>query len=263
MATRTGRLCTGTAARRVGGALAVGVLSAGTLGISTLASSGPASAKTSFSGKVLTITTERVQNIGTVLATSSGHTLYHFSRDPSGKSTCTGACAALWPPLLLPKGVSHIKAPHGLKGFSVIHRANGRLQVSFHHEALYLLANDKKGHAGGQGIANVWFAVLSNGKSSAPSSAASGTTNVGGATAPATTNPTTVSPGTGTGGTNSQAPTSTMPSGTMTTMPPVTRTTSPPPPPPTTTPPPPPTTTPPPAPTTTTTTSGGTGGVAF
>ena len=43
----------------------------------------------------------------------------------------------------------------------------GRLQVFFHHQALYTFVSDKKkGQAGGQGVEDDWFAVLSNGKSS-------------------------------------------------------------------------------------------------
>ena len=38
---------------------------------------------------------------GTVLASSRGLTLYYYGEDKpgSGKSECTGSCAAAWPPL--------------------------------------------------------------------------------------------------------------------------------------------------------------------
>jgi predicted lipoprotein with Yx(FWY)xxD motif len=168
MAVRTGREGTWRAALVAGGTVAAVALGVGALSAGTLAVSSPASAAGS-SGKPLTITTQRVAKVGTVLATKSGLTLYRYSVDPAGTVTCTGACAKVWPPLLLPKGSTHVKAPHGVKGLSVIHVAGGRLQVFFHHQALYTFISDKKrGQASGQGVENDWFAVLSSGKSSAP-----------------------------------------------------------------------------------------------
>ena len=167
MAARTGRQGTLTAARVGGGLLAAAALSAGALFASTLSSSPTASAVGS-SGKSFTIITEHVPKVGTVLATKSGLTLYHYAVDPAGQATCTGACAKVWPPLLLPKGVVHVKAPRGTKGLTVVRVQGGRLQVFFHDHALYRFVSDsKKGEATGQGVANDWFAVLSNGKSSA------------------------------------------------------------------------------------------------
>lgn len=40
----------------------------------------------------------------TVLVDSSGYPLYVFAPDNGKKVTCTGACAAVWPPLKLPSG---------------------------------------------------------------------------------------------------------------------------------------------------------------
>ena len=64
----------------------------------------PASAK----GVALVIKTEHVGKVGTVLATGTGLTLYRYASTPAGKATCTGACAKVWPPLLLPKGVTRM-----------------------------------------------------------------------------------------------------------------------------------------------------------
>jgi predicted lipoprotein with Yx(FWY)xxD motif len=247
VAERTGREGKLNAAQAVGGTLAAVVLSLGALGASTFASS-PASAVGS-SGKALTITTQKVPTIGTVLATKSGQTLYRFSVDPAGKATCTATCAKVWPPLLLPKGVSHLKAPHGVKGLSVVHVTGGRLQVFFHHQALYTFVNDKKkGQASGQGVENDWFVVLSNGKSSAPAS----TTTPSSAPGSAAQTPATPAPA----ATPTPTTTPTTSAATPATAP-VTQPTSPP----TTTPHPVTTTTQPPAPTTTVPSGGG--GTAF
>ncbi len=234
---RSGRPRSG--ARLAGGLLAVTLLPA----TAVVAFAAPASAS-----KALTVTTVHISKIGTVLATSSGHTLYRYMADPPGKATCTGTCAQLWAPLLLPKGVTHVKGPKGVNGLSTIRVAHGRLQVAIHREALYEFAGDtKKGQAKGQAVEGAWFAVLKN-----------GTTATAPATVPvtplpgSTTTPTTAAKSTTT---TSRATTPTTATKTTTTSPPAT--TTPPTSPPTTTPPPPPTTT-----TTTTTTPGG-GGVGF
>jgi predicted lipoprotein with Yx(FWY)xxD motif len=228
-----------SAARLAAGLLAATLLPA----TAVVAFAAPASAS-----KALTITTVKISSIGTVLASSSGHTLYRYMADPPGKATCTGSCAQLWAPLLLPKGVTHVKGPKGVKGLSTIKVAHGRLQVAIHREALYEFAGDtKKGQAKGQAVLGAWFAVLKNG---ATSSAATPVTTAPGST----TTPTTAAKGATTTTRPMTTPTTTK---TTTTSPPAT--TTPPTSPPTTTTPPPP----PPPPTTTTTTTPGGGGVGF
>jgi predicted lipoprotein with Yx(FWY)xxD motif len=231
---RTGR--SGGATRLAGGLLAATLLPA----TAVVALAAPASAS-----KALSISTVKIANIGTVLASSSGHTLYRYMEDPPGKATCTGTCAQLWAPFLLPKGVKHVKGPKGVKGLSTIKVAQGRLQVAIHREALYEFAGDaKKGDAKGQAVEGDWFAVLKSGATSTATAAV--TPLPASTTTPATAGKTTT--------TTSRATTPTTTKAT-TTAPPAT--TTPPTSPPTTTPPPPPTTT-----TTTTTTPGG-GGVGF
>lgn len=248
MATESGRTRSRLGAQLAKGAVATIALGAAAIAVSTLPFSAPASARGSSSGSSLAIKTEHVANVGMVLANGAGLTLYRYNVDPAGKATCTGECAKVWPPLLLPKDVTHIKAPHGVKGLTAIRVHGGRLQVFFHDHALYRFVNDtKKGEASGQGVESSWFAVLSDGKSSAPKSTSTSPSSGAGGT---TTTPTTSS---GTGGAS-----------TSTTAPPVSKSTpvtSAPPPtaPPTTAPP----TTMPPPPTTTTTTAPPTGGAGF
>src|SRR5262245_51227795 len=40
-----------------------------------------------------------VPGVGTVLTNSDGQTLYLFEADTGSTSTCSGECAALWPPV--------------------------------------------------------------------------------------------------------------------------------------------------------------------
>ncbi len=260
--------------RRPGGQAVAGALSALTLALSsgialslllplTLAvTSGTAGAANRSHARATTIhvSTTRVRGLGTVLTTGAGLTLYRFTENPVGVSTCTGSCATIWPPFLAAKG-DHVAGPHGVKGLSVIDVGDGHWQVAFHHVALYRFEGDtKKGEAKGQGIGKVWFAVL---KSGIPASAASAS---GGATTSSTAPSTSTSqPGTSTTPTHAPATTpTTTPTSKSQSQSPVTQAPSPPPPttpttaaaPPTTTP-----TTQPPS--TTTTTPGGGGGYGY
>jgi predicted lipoprotein with Yx(FWY)xxD motif len=264
MALRTGRMQRTDMARRVEvtrlarRSLAVVALGGGVLAAGSLAFAAPASAKGASSTKALIIKKVHIAKIGTVLATSSGRTLYRYTADPAGMATCTGACAKVWPPLLLPKGDTKLKAPHGVKGLSVARAADGRSQVFFHDEALYRFeADTKKGEVKGQGVEGAWYAVLSDGKSSAPKSATTSSAPASTPTTAAGTATTTTVPKPATSGT--KATTTTVPMGTTTT--PVTTKT-----PTTVTPttvPPRPTTTTTTSPPTTTTTAPSSGGVAF
>jgi len=168
-------------ARRVRGRAVAGTLSA--LGLVATAFSvalvlavpgGPAGANGSSSlAKTVKVSTAKVVGVGSVLTTSSGLTLYRFTEDSPGVSTCTGACAKIWPPLLASKG-AHVSGPHGVKGLSLLHVGNGHWQVAFHKLPLYTFEGDKKrGQAHGQNVGKVWFAVL---RSGIPATATAGTT---------------------------------------------------------------------------------------
>jgi predicted lipoprotein with Yx(FWY)xxD motif len=220
--------------------VAQGALVAATLAAAVMT---PAGASTSHT---LTIKTAQVPKVGLVLTTNTGLTLYHLTSDPTGRSTCTGACAQIWLPLLLPKG-DHLQGPRGLKGLSTIHVAQGRRQVAFHGAALYHFTGDTKlGQAKGQGIAGVWFAVL---KSGAPAAAHVSTPASPPASPPVTTTPpgtAGTTPGTTPATTQTPSPATTPPTMTPPTMTPSTQ---------------PPTTQPPS--TTTPTTAPATGGAGF
>ena len=90
--------------------------------------------------------------LGRILVDSRGRTLYLFARDKKGKSACSGACAAYWPPLIAsgkPHALNGAKAP--LLGTT--RRADGRLQVTYRHHPLYRYAGDAgRGQTNGQGL---------------------------------------------------------------------------------------------------------------
>ena len=141
--------------------LTLGALS-GALVVDVATPAGVAGA-TSSHAKTIKVSTAKVPNVGTVLTTASGLTLYLFTEDTPGTSKCTGACAKIWPPMLASKG-AHVSGPRGVKGLSVMNVGNGHWQVAFHKIPLYRFAGDKKkGQALGQDVGKVWFAVLKSG----------------------------------------------------------------------------------------------------
>lgn len=91
-----------------------------------------------------------------VLENSSGYTLYYFTKDTASKSACTGACAAIWHPLLTKSG--SVSAPKGLSGTLAVVKDSHGSQVAYNGHLLYLYSGDHhSGEAKGQGILNEWW----------------------------------------------------------------------------------------------------------
>ena len=102
--------------------------------------------------------------LGKVLVSPSGLTLYALTTDTKTTSSCTGACAQVWPPLLVDKGW---KAAPGLDGslFSTLVRSDGSHQLVAGQWPLYTFSGDTKpGDVNGEGSGGVWFAAGVNGQ---------------------------------------------------------------------------------------------------
>jgi predicted lipoprotein with Yx(FWY)xxD motif len=115
-----------------------------------------------------TATVKAAQNTtyGSLLVNSSGLTLYHLTSETKGAIKCTGACATLWPPLLVAGGATP-SAGAGVTAakLGTIKRPGGQIQVTYNGLPLYRYAPDKKsGQVLGEGVGGVWFAVSSAGK---------------------------------------------------------------------------------------------------
>jgi predicted lipoprotein with Yx(FWY)xxD motif len=196
--------------------LAAAALTGAVLAGTTLALAGPA-ATAGATSSTIRVSTAKVANVGTVLTTGTGLTLYRFTHDPAGAATCTGGCAKIWPPLLASKG-AHIAGPKGVKGLSLIKVTGGHWQVAFHHVALYRFEGDKKkGQAKGQGVASAFYAVLKSGASSAPLVAPPTSTSTTQTTTTAPHAATTSPPATQTPVTQAPPPPTTQPPATTTT----------------------------------------------
>jgi predicted lipoprotein with Yx(FWY)xxD motif len=104
--------------------------------------------------------------LGEVLVNSKGHTLYMFSKDKNGKSSCSGSCAKFWPPYLQHGKVT---AGTGVKAslLGSTRRSNGSMQITYKRHPLYGFALDKKaGQTNGEGnvaFGGKWYAVSAKG----------------------------------------------------------------------------------------------------
>jgi predicted lipoprotein with Yx(FWY)xxD motif len=113
------------------------------------------------------VSAAKVGELGTILVTSEGMTLYDFHKDKGGESSCYGACAGAWPPLLT-EGDPQAQgaADRGLLGTTK--RKDGTVQVTYNGWPLYTYVGDQEpGEANGNDIDQFgaeWYALQPNGE---------------------------------------------------------------------------------------------------
>ncbi|WP_413288773.1 hypothetical protein [Bdellovibrio sp. HCB337] len=91
-----------------------------------------------------------------VLADSQGLSLYTFTPDKEGESTCYDACAQTWPPVLITEEISTQLT--GILGSTK--RRDGSLQLTVDSRPVYLFAADRAaGDINGEGLGDVWFVI--------------------------------------------------------------------------------------------------------
>lgn len=103
-------------------------------------------------------------DLGEILADAEGRTLYLFTPDRAGESTCYGGCAAAWPPFTVE---STPTVGDGLDASLVgtTMRTDGSEQVTYNGWPLYYYAADAApGDTNGEGVNGVWFVVSAEGK---------------------------------------------------------------------------------------------------
>lgn len=106
-----------------------------------------------------TVTTVTDPEHGTYLADGAGRTLYLFTQDPSGESTCVDECALNWPPLVA-EGELSAGAGVAQTLLGTVTRPDGVEQVTYSGLPLYYFAQDEApGEVNGQGVNDVWFLV--------------------------------------------------------------------------------------------------------
>ena len=143
---------------------------------SSSASAAPASSSGSGFDTALRATTN--SSLGPIVVDGAGRTLYRFDKDSASPpaSNCEGACAKLWPPVLVGTQISLTGVNRTLLG--TIKRADGTVQLTLHGWPLYRYAGDSApGDVNGEGIGGVWFAARPTGAKAPPASNPSSTSN--------------------------------------------------------------------------------------
>jgi predicted lipoprotein with Yx(FWY)xxD motif len=110
--------------------------------------------------------TSHSSRFGHVLFDGKGFALYAFTKDPRGKSACSGACAKAWPPYIVKTAPrAAVGARKALLGTT--RRADGRLQVTYAGKPLYYYVGDRSsGQILCQNVSEfggLWLVVRPNG----------------------------------------------------------------------------------------------------
>ena len=101
--------------------------------------------------------------LGSFLVDQNGMTLYIFTKDTAGVSTCSGGCPATWPALLT-NGAPVLGDPSITGQLGVITRSDGSQQVTINDMPLYYYSKDMAaGDTNGQGVGSVWYVVQPSG----------------------------------------------------------------------------------------------------
>jgi predicted lipoprotein with Yx(FWY)xxD motif len=108
-----------------------------------------------------------VQKLGMVLVDSSGMTLYNFHKDKGTASSCYGACASAWPPLLT-DGEPQVGNGAAAAKLGTTERKDGTTQVTYAGHPLYTFTSDRKpGEANGNDVSafgGEWYALQGSGE---------------------------------------------------------------------------------------------------
>jgi predicted lipoprotein with Yx(FWY)xxD motif len=167
--------------------LIAGALVATTLGLAacggddatqTAASTQPAAAPVVPTGS--TVAVKPLDTLlGTLLVGPDGRTLYGFTNDTEAKSTCYGACAQAWPPVIV-TGDWTVGPELDSGVFSTITRDDGSQQLVAGKWPLYAYSGDAApGDINGQGSGDVWFIVGEDAKLVKEKDGAAMTTSTG------------------------------------------------------------------------------------
>jgi predicted lipoprotein with Yx(FWY)xxD motif len=97
--------------------------------------------------------------LGNIMTDADGLTVYGFTKDVDGSSTCNDACAGAWPPVIVDAAFDVSSLP-AEGSFSVVERDDGTTQLKAGKWPLYTFSGDAgPGDTNGQGSGDVWFVV--------------------------------------------------------------------------------------------------------
>jgi predicted lipoprotein with Yx(FWY)xxD motif len=121
----------------------------------------------SSGGGAAVVKAAEVGDLGAIIVSSEGLTLYDFHKDQGGKSSCYGTCAGAWPPLLT-EGEPQADAGAMASQLGTTKRKDGTVQVTYNGWPLYTYAGDQApGEANGNDIDQFgaeWYALQPSGE---------------------------------------------------------------------------------------------------
>lgn len=107
------------------------------------------------------------QKVGMVLVDANGMTVYDFHKDKGTTSSCYGACAQAWPPVLS-EGEPTAGNGASASKLGTTERKDGTTQVTYAGHPLYTFIEDQKpGEANGNDVSGFgaqWYALKGNGE---------------------------------------------------------------------------------------------------
>lgn len=135
------------------------------LAIAGIAGVGAAMAATATHTSAATVKAASRSPYGMILVSSTGKTLYRYTKDSKHVNRCTtnAVCNKYWPPLVAAgKPTAAAGASSALLG--TIKISHGRQQVTYAGYPLYFFAGDKKaGDIKGQNFLKEWYVVNEKG----------------------------------------------------------------------------------------------------
>lgn len=131
---------------------------------STAATTTPA---TTAASAGVAVTVKHASKLGTVLAAGPKKlTVYMFEGDHGASSSCSGACASVWPPVTT-SGAPTVSGAASSSDLGTITRSDGTTQVTYKGHPLYFFARDKdSGDAYGEGVKGFgadWYVLAPSG----------------------------------------------------------------------------------------------------
>jgi predicted lipoprotein with Yx(FWY)xxD motif len=127
---------------------------------STAASSSASTSATPATGTgTAVVVSTKHDKLGTILAAGNKHlTVYMFEGDKAGGSSCTGACAHVWPPVTTSAAAS-VSGSAVAADLGTIKRSDGTMQVTYKGHPLYWFAYGQ----GVVGFGSSWYVMSPKG----------------------------------------------------------------------------------------------------
>lgn len=126
-----------------------------------------ASSESGSGGGAAMMSLASAQEVGKVLVDSKGFVVYDFHKDKGSTSSCYGACAQAWPPVLT-EGEADVGNGASASMIGATKRKDGTMQVTYAGHPLYTFVEDKKpGEANGNDVSafgGQWYALKGNGE---------------------------------------------------------------------------------------------------